>query len=108
MSILNRFTDIISSNINAVLNRMEDPEKMIDEYLRQLLDDLAEVKSNTAEVMAEESRAKRKVDENEAEILKSLENHCKDKTVVMVSHRKSSAAICDKKIYVKNNTLSYN
>ena len=43
---------------------------------------------------------------NEAEILKSLENHCKDKTVVMVSHRKSSAAICDKKIYVKNNTLS--
>ena len=45
---------------------------------------------------------------NEAEILKSLENHCKDKTVVMVSHRKSSAAICDKKIYVKNNTLSYN
>lgn len=45
---------------------------------------------------------------NEAEILKSLENHCKDKTVVMVSHRKSSAAICDKKIYVKNNILSYN
>ena len=45
---------------------------------------------------------------NEAGILKSLENHCKDKTVVMVSHRKSSAAICDKKIYVKNNTLSYN
>ncbi len=76
MSILNRFTDIISSNINAVLNRMEDPEKMIDEYLRQLLDDLAEVKSNTAEVMAEESRAKRKVDENEAEILK-YENFAK-------------------------------
>lgn len=43
---------------------------------------------------------------NEAEILKSINNECIDKTVIMVSHRKSSAAICDKKIYVKNNTLS--
>ncbi len=45
---------------------------------------------------------------NEAEILKSINNECSDKTVIMVSHRKSSAAICDKKIYVKNSTLSYN
>lgn len=45
---------------------------------------------------------------NEAEILKSINNECRDKTVIMVSHRKSSAAICDRKIYVKNNTLSYN
>ena len=45
---------------------------------------------------------------NEAEILKSINKQCKDKSVVMVSHRKSSAAICDRKVYVKNNTLSYN
>lgn len=42
---------------------------------------------------------------NEAEILRSINNECQDKTVIMVSHRKSSAAICDKKIYVKENTL---
>lgn len=43
---------------------------------------------------------------NEAEILKSINNECKDKSIVMVSHRKSSVSICDKKIYVKNNTLN--
>lgn len=70
MSILNRFTSIISANINAVIDRMEDPEKMIDQYLRDMMDDLAEVKSSTASVMAEETRTKRAVDENEAEVKK--------------------------------------
>ena len=45
---------------------------------------------------------------NEAEILKSIKNESEDKTIIMVSHRKSSAAICDKKVYVKNNTLEFN
>ncbi|WMT80481.1 ATP-binding cassette domain-containing protein [Terrisporobacter mayombei] len=43
---------------------------------------------------------------NEAEILKSINNECRDKSIVMVSHRKSSVSICDKKIYVRNNTLN--
>lgn len=43
---------------------------------------------------------------NEAEILKSINNECKDKSIVMVSHRKSSVSICNKKVYVKNNTLN--
>lgn len=70
MSILSRFQDIISSNVNALLDRMEDPEKMIDQYLRNLSKDLAEVKQNTASVMAEETKAKRLVDENQAEVAK--------------------------------------
>ncbi|WP_373795076.1 PspA/IM30 family protein, partial [Jeotgalibaca porci] len=70
MSILGRFSDIISANVNAVIDRMEDPEKMIDQYLRDMMEDLAEVKQNTAGVMAEETRAKREVDQNEAEVNK--------------------------------------
>ncbi|WP_373788305.1 PspA/IM30 family protein [Jeotgalibaca porci] len=70
MSILGRFSDIISANVNAVIDRMEDPEKMIDQYLRDMMVDLAEVKQNTAGVMAEETRAKREVDQNEAEVNK--------------------------------------
>ena len=63
MSILSRFKDIMSSNINALLDKMEDPSKMIDQILRNLNDDLAEVKKETAGVMAEEKRAKRELDE---------------------------------------------
>ena len=68
MGILERFTDIIKANINDLLDKAEDPSKMIDQYLRELTDDLAEVKEETAAVMAEETRTKRLVDENAAEI----------------------------------------
>lgn len=68
MGILDRFTDIIKANINDLLDRAEDPAKMIDQYMRDLTDSLAEVKQETAAVMAEESRTKRLVDQNEQEI----------------------------------------
>lgn len=70
MGILQRFSDIIQANVNAVLDKMEDPAKMIDQYLRELADNLAEVKKETAGVMAEEVRTKRLVDENQAEVEK--------------------------------------
>jgi phage shock protein A len=68
MAILQRFGDIIKANVNAMLDKMEDPGKMIDQYLRDLMEDLAEVKRETAGVMAEETRTKRLVDENQAQV----------------------------------------
>lgn len=70
MSILERFSDIIKSNVNMVLDKMEDPAKMIDQYLVNMMEDLAEVKKSTAEVMAEETRTKRLVDDNDKEVAK--------------------------------------
>ena len=70
MGILTRFKDIMSSNINALLDRAEDPEKMIDQCLRNLNSDLGKVKSETAAVIADEQRAKRKLDECTKEIEK--------------------------------------
>lgn len=68
MGMLDRFADIIKANINDLLDKCEDPAKMIDQYLRDLTENLAEVKQETAGVMAEETRTKRLVDENAAEI----------------------------------------
>ncbi|SEQ42594.1 phage shock protein A (PspA) family protein [Lachnospiraceae bacterium RM5] len=68
MGIISRFKDIMSANINALLDKAEDPEKMIDQYLRNLESDLGKVKSETAAVMAEETRCKRELDECNAEI----------------------------------------
>lgn len=70
MGILTRFKDIMSSNINALLDKAEDPEKMIDQCLRNLNSDLGNVKSETAAIMAEEQRAKRVLDECNEEINK--------------------------------------
>ena len=60
----------MAANFNALLEKVEDPEKMIDQYLRNLEEDLEEVKEETASVMADEKSAKRKLDECTAEIAK--------------------------------------
>ena len=70
MGILSRFKDIMASNINALMDKMEDPEKMIDQYLRNLESDLGKVKAETAAIMAEETRAKRDLDECVKEVEK--------------------------------------
>lgn len=68
MGILKRFKDIMSANINSWLDKAEDPEKMIDQYLRNLESDLGKVKQETASVMADEQRAKRELDACTAQI----------------------------------------
>ncbi len=68
--ILTRFKDIMSSNVNALLDKCENPEKMIDQTVRNLNKDLNKVKGETAAVMAEETRAKRKLDDITAEVAK--------------------------------------
>lgn len=70
MGILSRFKDIMSANINAILDKCEDPAKMIDEYMRKVVEELVEVKKETAGVMAEEKRAKRELDKNVEQINK--------------------------------------
>ena len=70
MGIISRFKDIMSANINALLDKAEDPEKMIDQYLRDMESDLGKVKAETAAVMAEETRCKRQLDECTAEMNK--------------------------------------
>ena len=70
MSILERFSTIMKANINALLDKCEDPAKMIDQYLIDLKESLVEVKQETAGVMAVEKQCSRQYDENEEEIKK--------------------------------------
>lgn len=73
MSILKRFSDIMASNVNALLDKMEDPSKMIDQVLRNLQDDFSKVKAETAGVMADEARSRRDLEECTAEMNKMQE-----------------------------------
>lgn len=70
MGILARFKAIMEANLNALLDRAEDPEKMVDQILRDLQDDLGKVKAETAGIMAEEARAQRVYDEAVDEVAK--------------------------------------
>ncbi len=63
MGIFTRFRDIISSNINVMLDKAEDPEKLIKLMIREMEDTLVELKSSCAGVLASEKKIERKLDE---------------------------------------------
>lgn len=61
MSILSRIGDLLSANVNAMLDRAEDPEKMANEYLRQLNEELYEAKTSVAAAMADETKLQQRM-----------------------------------------------
>lgn len=64
MGILSRFGDIMRANINDLLTGAENKntEKLLNQYLRDAREDYAQVRNETASVMAEEAAAKRRLD----------------------------------------------
>ena len=65
MGILSRFGDIMRANINDLLTGAENKnaEKLLNQYLRDAREDYTQVKNETSSVMAEETAAKRRLDE---------------------------------------------
>ncbi len=74
MGIISRFADIMKSNINALLDKAEDPAKMVDQYLLDMRENLAEVKKETAGVIAAEAKAKRDLEEAQEKVEKALKS----------------------------------
>lgn len=87
MGIFTRFRDIINSNMNAMLDRAEDPEKLIKLMIREMEDTLVELKAACAGVMADSKKVQRQLDE-----VTDRAKHWEEKATLAVSKGRDDLA----------------
>lgn len=87
MGLFTRFTDIINANINSMLDKAENPEKMIKLIIQEMEETLVEVRSSAAKNIAEKKTVLRQIRTAETSI-----NNWKSKAEVAIQKGREDLA----------------
>ena len=68
MSVFRRFSDVLNSNVNAMLDKAENPEKLVKMIINEMESTLLNVRTESARTIADKKEMERQIKNYEAEV----------------------------------------